>query len=38
VIYKDKIIGRENDTGFDKNSKILGWSMTKSILATHLEF
>ena len=31
VVYKDQIIAEEYDTGFDKNSKILGWSMTKSI-------
>ncbi len=31
VIYKDKIIAEKYDTGFDKNSKLLGWSMTKSI-------
>nr|WP_315163443.1 serine hydrolase [uncultured Flavobacterium sp.] len=31
VIYKDKIIAENYDTGFTKNSKILGWSMTKSI-------
>ncbi|MFE3848302.1 serine hydrolase domain-containing protein [Flavobacterium sp. LB3P45] len=31
VIYKDKIIAEKYDAGFDKNSKILGWSMTKSI-------
>jgi CubicO group peptidase (beta-lactamase class C family) len=31
VIYKDKIIAEKYDTGFDKESKILGWSMTKSI-------
>lgn len=31
VLYKDKIIAEKYDTGFDKNSKILGWSMTKSI-------
>lgn len=31
VIYKDKIIAEKYDTGFNKNSKILGWSMTKSI-------
>jgi CubicO group peptidase (beta-lactamase class C family) len=31
VIYKDKIIAEKYDKGFDKNSKILGWSMTKSI-------
>jgi len=34
VIYKDKIIAEKYDTGFDKNSKIMGWSMTKSITAT----
>lgn len=31
VVYKDKIIAEKYDTGFDKNSKLLGWSMTKSI-------
>ena len=35
VIYKDQIIAEKYDTGFDKNSKILGWSMTKSITATY---
>ena len=34
VIYKDKIIAEKYDTGFNKESKILGWSMTKSITAT----
>lgn len=34
VVYKDKIIAEKYATGFDKNSKILGWSMTKSITAT----
>ena len=34
VIYKDKIIAEKYDTGFDKNSRILGWSMTKSITST----
>ena len=34
VVYKDKIIAEKYDTGFNKNSKILGWSMTKSITAT----
>ena len=34
VIYKDKIIAEQYATGFNKNSKILGWSMTKSITAT----
>lgn len=35
VIYKDKIIAEKYDTGFNKNSKILGWSMTKSITVTY---
>jgi len=34
IIYKDRIIAEKYDTGFTKNSKILGWSMTKSITAT----
>ena len=34
VIYKDKIIAEKYDSGFDKNAKILGWSMTKSITGT----
>jgi CubicO group peptidase (beta-lactamase class C family) len=35
VIYKDKIIAEKYDTGFNSSSKILGWSMTKSITATY---
>jgi len=35
VIYKDKIIAENYDVGFTKNSKILGWSMTKSITGTY---
>jgi CubicO group peptidase (beta-lactamase class C family) len=35
VIYKDKIIAEKYATGFNKNSKILGWSMTKSLTATY---
>jgi len=35
VIYKDKIIAEKYDTGFDKNSRILGWSMTKSLTGTY---
>ena len=35
VIYKDKIIAEKYNTGFNKNSKILGWSMTKSLTATY---
>ncbi|GEP49975.1 serine hydrolase [Flavobacterium noncentrifugens] len=34
VVYKDKILAEKYDTGFTKNSRILGWSMTKSITAT----
>ena len=34
VVYKDKIVGEKYDIGFSKKSKILGWSMTKSITAT----
>ncbi len=35
VIYKNKIVAEKYDIGFNKNSKILGWSMTKSITATY---
>ena len=35
VIYKDKIIAEKYADGFNKNSKLLGWSMTKSITATY---
>ena len=34
VIYKDKIIAEKYDTNFNKNSRLLGWSMTKSITGT----
>lgn len=34
VIYKDKIIAERYANGITKNSKILGWSMTKSVTAT----
>lgn len=34
VIYKDKIIAEKYAQGFNKNSIILGWSMTKSITGT----
>ena len=34
VIYKDKIVAEKYTSGFEKNSKIMGWSMTKSITAT----
>jgi CubicO group peptidase (beta-lactamase class C family) len=35
VIYKNKIIGEKYADGFNKNSKLLGWSMTKSLTATY---
>jgi len=35
VIYKDRIIAEKYTDGFNKNSKILGWSMTKSLTATY---
>ena len=34
VIYKDKIIAEKYAKGFSKDSRILGWSMTKSVLST----
>ena len=34
VIYKDQIVAEHYAEGFDKNAKILGWSMTKSITGT----
>ncbi len=34
VVYKDKIIAEKYDTGFTKDSRLLGWSMTKSITST----
>ena len=34
VIYKDQIIAEKYAEGFEENSKILGWSMTKSITST----
>lgn len=34
VIYKDQIIAEKYAPGFDKFSRILGWSMTKSITGT----
>lgn len=35
VVYKDKIIAEKYADGFSKKSKILGWSMTKSLTATY---
>ncbi|QOD59841.1 serine hydrolase [Polaribacter haliotis] len=34
VIYKNQIIAERYADGFDKTSKLLGWSMTKSITST----
>ncbi|MGB3947289.1 MAG: serine hydrolase [Bacteroidia bacterium] len=34
IVYKNQIIAERYADGFDKNSKILGWSMTKSITST----
>jgi len=35
VIYKDQIIAEKYEDRFSKNTKFLGWSMTKSITATY---
>ena len=35
VIYKDHLLAEKYEDGFTKNSKHLGWSMTKSITATY---
>ena len=34
VIYKDKIIAEKYEIGYTKKSRIMGWSMTKSITGT----
>lgn len=34
IVYKDQIIAERYAKGFTKDSKLLGWSMTKSILST----
>lgn len=34
VVHKNQIIGEQYIRGFSKDSPILGWSMTKSVLAT----
>jgi CubicO group peptidase (beta-lactamase class C family) len=34
VLYKDNLIAEQYDKGFNKDSKILGWSMTKSITSS----
>lgn len=35
ILHKDLLVAEKYDTGFDKNSRILGWSMTKSLTATY---
>jgi len=35
ILHTDRLVAEKYDTGFDKNSKILGWSMTKSLTATY---
>lgn len=35
VLYKDHLVGEKYAPGFNKNSRILGWSMTKSITGTY---
>jgi len=34
VLHKDQIIAEKYNKGFTKDSRILGWSMTKSVLST----
>ena len=34
IAYKDHIVAERYGEGFDKDTPVLGWSMTKSILAT----
>ncbi|QXP71738.1 serine hydrolase [Polaribacter sp. R2A056_3_33] len=34
VVYKDQIVSEKYADGFHKESKFLGWSMTKSLLST----
>ncbi len=34
VVYKDTLIAEKYAQGFDKDTEILGWSMTKSIVST----
>lgn len=33
VLYKGKLVGERYAKGFDKNSRLMGWSMTKGITA-----
>lgn len=34
VLYKGRLIGEGYEEGFDKDSRLLGWSMTKSLTST----
>ena len=34
ILYKNQLIGERYAQGFDRETPVLGWSMTKSILAT----
>ncbi|MCF6359328.1 MAG: beta-lactamase family protein [Cyclobacteriaceae bacterium] len=34
VLYKGQLVGEQYATGFTKNSRLLGWSMTKSYIAS----
>ena len=34
VLYKGKLVTEKYAAGFSKNSRLLGWSMTKSVTAT----
>ncbi|MEM6804172.1 MAG: serine hydrolase [Bacteroidota bacterium] len=36
VVYKDKIVGERYSDGFDKNSRLRGWSMTKSVTSAFI--
>jgi len=36
VLHKGQLIGERYATGFDQNSRLMGWSMTKSLTATML--
>ena len=34
VLYKGQLVGEQYAEGFDENSRLMGWSMTKSLTAT----
>lgn len=37
VLYKGQLVGEQYADGFSKNSRLMGWSMTKSLTATMLQ-